>query len=211
MRLSTRFKRLSLWNKLFVIGSLASIISLPLSFILFITGQKVSLTETSRPYPNISPQSASGVKPLTESERILRTALSLMVTKPELTPEDKVYISGLLRQVSVDDIERLINRTPEHSQRRSLESMLRSKQIVNEARLSGIDWNGGAVLVRFLRLTDATLDLENTAFYPSEDTYNEVTKKLDLSLPDGVSIQACDLHLSSRHILELLIIRQPAV
>ena len=140
-----------------------------------------------------------------------RAAVSLLVTKHDLTQQDISYINGLLERVSVDDLESLIDGIPQPIERRSLERTVASQQIVNEAKLNGLNWNGTPMLVRFLRLADDSLDLMHTSFYAEQGPYSEQTKPLNLNLPYDVHIHVCEVQMASRHILELLIIRPTTV
>jgi hypothetical protein len=210
MRFTARFKRLTLWNKVAFIGSLASIISLPLSVILFVLGQRVLIDNATPSKKDFTAKESERSPSLTEKEMIFKAVISLLTLKTQLASEDVTYLNGLLSQLSFEDIQGLIEKVPQQSNRRSVESLLQSHQLIATRRVSGLTWNNSPVAVRFFESTDPTLDFSKIGLYADEgNPYREVAKSLDLGLPDAVTIDACETHLQSIRRLELLILRQP--
>src|SRR6267142_1891679 len=58
MRFTQRFKRLTVWNKIGFIASVASIGSIPLSLFLFLLSQQVSVEKAAHPTPDAGVQEA---------------------------------------------------------------------------------------------------------------------------------------------------------
>jgi Zn-dependent M16 (insulinase) family peptidase len=208
MRFRERFKRLTLWNKLGFIGAVASIVSMPLSTVLFFLSLPSSQEKVTPPESKVDKLRSRAIELTREKEAEIRVILRLLAEREvPFTHEELNCFNQLLGNISYEDVANLVKKLPEQPKKMAFEQLISSKQMTAVMRIVGLTWNGDPLSVKYMRLNDSSLDLTRVGFYTT-DTGIESTKNLDLPGLPYVSVMICETHLLSRRRLELLVIRQ---
>ena len=165
MRFTQRFKRLTVWNKIGFIASVASIGSIPLSLFLFLLSQQVSVEKGAHPPLDAGVQEAQGFNVDTERQAEFKLIVSFLASKWQgLVPEERTLINALLSKVHGDDIKGMLRRLPEKPRTISLNKLLQTKQVVQVGIITGLIWNGSApAQIRYFKPLDASLDLQDVS------------------------------------------------
>jgi len=208
MRLTARFKRLTVWNKFAFIGSVASLVSIPLSIAFFVLSHNTSIPIPGGHNPVEAPR-LDGIGTLNARQATFKAAISFVAERRNLTSEDIAFLNRLLQDVTYEDVEHLVQGSPQQSSRKSIESAIASHELVSTERVSGLSWGGMPVSIRFLESTDPTLDFSNVDLFSEGGGFEEVAKNLALGLSSSAAVQVCTTDLASLRRLELIIIRQP--
>jgi len=195
---------------IFIIGTLLTAGGLYLNKSLEATESKLneSITKTRM---DISENISKSVDPINEKQAGFKLIISLLVSRnKELTADEKQTYSTMLSKISYEDAKNLLQGTPKNDDRRSLESLIRNKQVepTFPNKQTGLVWNDGKspAQVRYFTLKDPNLDLSRIDLY-SEGSDPCSSKVLQLPDVPNATVQICEAHLNSDQRLELIIVK----
>jgi hypothetical protein len=147
------------------------------------------------------------LSPIIQKQAEFKLIIGLLVSKvSELTPEEKKSYSDLLSKISYEDIQGLL-KTQDNRERKSLDSLIKEKRVVQVRKVTGLTWDGGnnPAQVRYFQKTDPTLDLSNVDLYSEGDDPCQ-SRVLELNEAGNTTVQVCEAHLSSSGSLELVVV-----
>jgi len=145
---------------------------------------------------------------LSEKQAALKVMVSFLVAKnKDLTAREIDAFNINLSKISLEDVKSLFKPTPGHPERRSLNQLIRNKQLAQVGpTVTGLLWDGNhPAQVRYIKRTDPNLDLSKTELY--SDPPDPCSSKI-LQLPDisNATVQVCEAHLDKDRRLEFIII-----
>jgi hypothetical protein len=141
---------------------------------------------------------------LNEDQAYTRGVVRRLLTSSTLPQNEK---NDLGKGLALGMVKTVLHSTPKNGDRRSLESLVREKQIAKR-EVSKFTWNDGMNegQIRYFELLDPNLDISHIDLYSEGDKDRCESKVLDVPGVDGV-VEACETHLDSKGKLELIVIR----
>jgi hypothetical protein len=141
---------------------------------------------------------------LNEDQAYTRGVVRRLLTASTLPQNEK---NDLGKGLALGTIKLVVHSAPKNSDTRSLESLVRTKQI-ERREVSKFTWNDGMNegQIRYFELLDPKLDISKIDLYSEGDKDRCESKVLDVPGIDGV-VEACETHLDSKGRLELIVIR----
>lgn len=148
---------------------------------------------------------STAVEPLTEKEARARGILRRLLFASALTEKEK---EALGKELEVSTMKSLVHKRPTSQARKSVESLLRDKQI-EKREVAKFKWNDGQSegQVRYFELLDSDLDLMQFDLFSEGAKSPCDSRILELGNVDAVVVQACEAHLDSEDRLEFIVIR----
>jgi predicted HicB family RNase H-like nuclease len=130
---------------------------------------------------------------------------SIVENSKEMTEEQKKLYSGLLSEVKYEDVKDLLASIPFNKDRRSLNALLREKQVEQTEKVTGLSWNNGSpAQIRFIARKDPSLNFQNIDLY-SDPPDACSSKVIQLGSTSSATVQVCESHLDRK--LEMIVIR----
>lgn len=130
---------------------------------------------------------------------------SIVENDKELTEEQKKLYSGLMSDISYQDVKSLLDSIPYNRDHRSLNALLRDNEVEQTQKVTGLVWNNGSpAQIRFIKARDQSLNFQNIdLFSDPPDVCN--SKVIRLGGSANATVQVCENHLSRR--LEMIVIK----
>lgn len=143
------------------------------------------------------------VTPLTEEDARTRGIMRQLIFASTIPASEKTSLTNTL---NLGEVRSAVLNAPRHHDRRSVESLLRDKQI-EKREVTKFTWNNGKNegQIRYFELLNPDLDISQIDLYSEGDNPCD-SRVLDLPGVDAV-VEACETHLESKGKLELIVIR----
>jgi hypothetical protein len=144
------------------------------------------------------------VATLNEDQLRTRGVVRRLLTASTLPQNEK---NDLGNDLALGTVKTVLNNKPKNAHRRSVETLLRNKQI-EKREVTKFTWNEGKNegQIRYFELLDAALDLSQIDLYSEGDKDHCDSVVLTLPVVDAV-VEACQTHLDSKGRLELIVVR----
>lgn len=146
---------------------------------------------------------SKSVAPLNEELFSTRRVVRRLLSASTLSQAEK---NDLGKDLALSTVKTVLRDTAKNAERRSVESLLRDKQI-EKREVAKFTWNDGKNegQIRYFELLNPDLDLSQIDLYSEGDNPCD-SRVLDLPGVDAV-VQACEAHLESKGRLEFIVIR----
>jgi hypothetical protein len=148
--------------------------------------------------------------PFNERQTEFRMIVSSLVTASTLSPEQKQFYNNILTKVTAKDVKEMLNVQPASAEKRSLNQLIREKQVEQIGKVTGLIWNGDKpARVRIIKLNNPDLNLNKIDLVSDPDS-SPCSSKLFLSSEvASATVQICEAHLDSEGALEVIIVKEP--